>query len=81
MSLYIPYKIHFAAPSAVDPYGIFMERALQPSRFFMCRRSKIGRIDQPLSPKEEAMPDASMVILMVASFALMIGYARLCERL
>ena len=47
----------------------------------MCKCSKIGRIDQPLSPKEEAMLDASMVALMAASFALMIGYARLCERL
>lgn len=70
-----------AAHGAIDPYEIFMERAVQPSRFFMCRRSKIGRIDQPLSPKEEAMLDASMLILMLASFALMIGYACLCEQL
>lgn len=57
-----------------------MERAAQPSRFFMCKRSKIARI-APLLQKEQPMLDASLVILTITAFAVMIGYAHLCERL
>lgn len=54
-----------------------MERA---ARFFMCKRSKIARI-APLLQKEQPMLDASLVILTITAFAVMIGYAHLCERL
>ena len=64
-----------------DSYAAFMAAAVPPSRSLI-PGAYIPRCPRPVRPRQEfPMLDLAMLALGLASFAALIGYALLCERL